>query len=222
MTLSLKVEPINSFRCSKLNGTSFTVLATILSELKIKFRNGISIKKEKIEKTVENRLNTIFRITFGMYGLQYFNKLRKSCIEVAKILFTFVFMESIRQRQVAKTIQVAMTEIVQKDLNTILEGSMLTISGVRVTPDLFTARIYVSIYNHAKPEVVLDNLDRYNKLIRGFLGKKIRNKVRSIPQLEFFKDDTLEDVQNLERIFSEIKKKDAEIEKLREGDKEDL
>jgi ribosome-binding factor A len=129
-------------------------------------------------------------------------------------------MESIRQRQVAKTIQVAMSEIMQKDLNTILEGAMVTISGVRITPDLFTARIYVSIYNHAKPETVLDNLDKHHKLIRGFLGNKIRNKVRSIPQLEFFKDDTLEDVQNLERIFSEIKKKDAELEKLRgENDK---
>lgn len=161
----------------------------------------------------------MFSITFGMYGRQYFNKLCKSFI-VAKILFTFVFMESIRQRQVAKTIQVAMSEIVQKDLNTILEGAMLTISGVRITPDLFTARIYVSIYNHTKPEVVLDNLDKHNKLIRGLLGNKIRNKVRSIPQLEFFKDDTLEDVQNLERIFSEIKKKDAELDKLRsENDK---
>jgi ribosome-binding factor A len=43
-------------------------------------------------------------------------------------------MESIRQRQVAKTIQVAMSEIVQKDLNTILEGALITISGVRITP----------------------------------------------------------------------------------------
>lgn len=114
-----------------------------------------------------------------------------------------------------------MSEIVQKDLNTILEGALITISGVRVTPDLYTARIYVSIYNHPKPDVVLDNLDKHNKLIRGFLGNKIRNKVRSIPQLEFFKDDTLEDVQNLERIFSEIKKKDAELEKLR-GDNDKI
>lgn len=124
-------------------------------------------------------------------------------------------MESIKQRQVAKTIQIAMSEVVQKDLGAILEGAMLTISGVRVTPDLYTARIYVSIYNHPKPDTVLDNLDKHNKLIRGFLGNKIKNKVRSIPQLEFFRDETLEEVQNLERIFSEIKKKDAEIEKLR-------
>lgn len=114
-----------------------------------------------------------------------------------------------------------MSEIVQKDLGTILEDAMLTISGVRVTPDLYTARIYVSIYNHTKPDAILDNLDKNNKLIRGLLGNKIKNKVRSIPQLEFFKDDTLEDVQNLERIFSEIKKKDAELEKLRSEKKDD-
>ena len=124
-------------------------------------------------------------------------------------------MESIKQRQVAKTIQIAMSEVVQKDLGGILGGAMLTSSGGRGTPGGYTARIYVSIYNHAKPDTVLDNLDKNNKMIRGLLGNKIKNKVRSIPQLEFFKDDTLEDVQNLERIFSEIKKKDAEIEKMR-------
>ena len=113
-------------------------------------------------------------------------------------------METIRQRQVAKMIQLAMSELMQKDLPHILEGAMVTISGVRVTPDLYTARIYVSIYNHKNPDAVLDILDKSNKNIRGILGSKIKNKVRSIP--------------NLERIFSEIKKKDAELEKLR-GDK---
>lgn len=185
--------------------------------MKIKFKNGISIRNEKIEKIVENKLNITFKTTFGRYGLQYFSKLRKSSIEVAKILFTFVFMETIRQRQVAKTIQVVMSDIVQKELTNILDGAMVTISGVRVTPDLYTARIYVSIYNHKNPDSVLDNLDKNNKFIRGLLGKQLRNKVRSIPQLEFFKDDTLEDVQNLERIFGEIKKKDAELEKLRKN-----
>ena len=127
-------------------------------------------------------------------------------------------MESIKQRQVAKIIQIAMSELIQKDLSPILEGAMLTVSGVRITPDLYTARIYVSIYNHTKHENLLDILDKNNKLIRSLHGNKIKNKVRSIPQIEFFKDDTLEDVQNLERIFGEIKKKDAEIEKLRSND----
>ncbi|MFN8282411.1 MAG: 30S ribosome-binding factor RbfA [Chitinophagales bacterium] len=124
-------------------------------------------------------------------------------------------METIRQRQVAKMIQLAMSELMQKDVSHILEGAMVTISGVRVTPDLYTARIYVSIYNHKNPDAVLDILDKHNKTIRGVLGNKIRNKVRSIPQLEFFKDDTLEEVQKLEQIFKDIKKKDEELEKLR-------
>ena len=136
-------------------------------------------------------------------------------MDAAKILFTFVFMESIRQRQVAKTIHITMSEIVQQEITHILDSAMVTISGVRLTPDLFTARIYVSIYNHKNPDSILDALDKNNKFIRGLLGRKIRNKVRSIPQLEFFKDDTLEDVQNLERIFDEIKKKDTQIDKLR-------
>lgn len=109
-----------------------------------------------------------------------------------------------------------MSELLQQELTHILEGAMVTISGIRMTPDLYIARVYVSIYNHPKPDTVLDILDKNNKYIRGLLGKKIRNKVRSIPQLEFFKDDTLDDVQQLERIFDEIRQKNAEIDKLRE------
>lgn len=130
----------------------------------------------------------------------------------------FCFMESIKQRQVAKMIQIAMSEIVQKELGTIAQGAMITISGVRITPDLFTARIYVSIYNHPKPEAVLENLDKHNKQIRGMLGNKLRNKMRTIPQLEFFKDDTLAEVQHLEQLFDDIKKKNAELDKLRNND----
>lgn len=166
---------------------------------------------------MDNRLNNIFNNTFGTYGWQYFNKLLKSFIAISKDIIYFCFMESIKQRQVAKTIQIAMSEIVQKDIGTLLEGAMVTISGVRVTPDLYVARIYLSIYNHPKPDEILDHLDKNNKLIRGLLGNKIKNKVRSIPQVEFFRDETLEEVQNLERIFSEIKKKDAEMEKLRKN-----
>ncbi|HPA34986.1 MAG TPA: 30S ribosome-binding factor RbfA [Chitinophagales bacterium] len=126
-------------------------------------------------------------------------------------------MDSIRQRQLAKTIQVALSENIQKELSNILEGAMITISGVRVTPDLYIARVYVSIYNHANPTHVLALLDKNNKYIRGLLGNKLRNKVRSVPQLEFFKDDTLDEVQKLEQIFKEIKEKDAQIAKDRDG-----
>jgi len=128
----------------------------------------------------------------------YEPNLSQYLVYCGKVIVTFVTMDSIRQRQLAKTIQVALSENIQKELSNILEGAMITISGVRVTPDLYIARVYVSIYNHANPTHVLALLDKNNKYIRGLLGNKLRNKVRSVPQLEFFKDDTLDEVQKLE------------------------
>jgi ribosome-binding factor A len=147
----------------------------------------------------------------------YEANLSQYLVYCGKVIVTFVTMDSIRQRQLAKTIQVALSENIQKELSNILEGAMITISGVRVTPDLYIARVYVSIYNHANPTHVLALLDKNNKYIRGLLGNKLRNKVRSVPQLEFFKDDTLDEVQKLEQIFKEIKEKDAQIAKDRDG-----
>ncbi len=147
----------------------------------------------------------------------YEPNLSQYLVYCGKVIVTFVTMDSIRQRQLAKTIQVALSENIQKELSNILEGAMITISGVRVTPDLYIARVYVSIYNHANPTHVLALLDKNNKYIRGLLGNKLRNKVRSVPQLEFFKDDTLDEVQKLEQIFKEIKEKDAQIAKDRDG-----
>ena len=147
----------------------------------------------------------------------YEPNLSQYLVYCGKVIVTFVTMDSIRQRQLAKTIQVALSENIQKELSNILEGAMITISGVRVTPDLYIARVYVSIYNHANPTHVLALLDKNNKYNRGLLGNKLRNKVRSVPQLEFFKDDTLDEVQKLEQIFKEIKEKDAQIAKDRDG-----
>lgn len=124
-------------------------------------------------------------------------------------------MESIRQKQVAKTIQIALSEVFQRDAHEILEGSMVTVSGVHITPDLLTARVYLSIYNHPKPDEILGFINFNKKHLRGLLGNKIKKKVRRIPELEFFKDDTLDEVFKLEQIFQAVKSKDAEIAKNR-------
>ncbi len=130
-------------------------------------------------------------------------------------------MESIRQKQVAKTIQIALSEVFQREANEILEGAMVTLSGVHLTPDLLTARVYVSIFNHSKPDEILAYINFNKKHLRGLLGNKIKKKVRRIPELEFFKDDTLDEVFKLEKIFQEVKAKDSEIAKNRSEDEED-
>lgn len=129
-------------------------------------------------------------------------------------------METIRQRQVAKTIQVALSEIIQQEVSLDMQGAMVTISGVKMTPDLLTARVYLSIFNHKKPEDVLEFFDVHNKTLRGMLGKKIRNKVRQIPYLEFFKEDSLDHVFDMEQLLKNVKEKDDEIAKNRSDEEE--
>lgn len=126
-------------------------------------------------------------------------------------------MESIRQQQVNKVIQIALSEIFQREAREILGNSLVTVASVRITPDLYTARIYLSIYNTPNPNDILKLIDYNNKEIRGLLGKKIRNKVRVIPELAFFRDDTMDEVIKLDNLFKEIKEKDSAIEELRKN-----
>ena len=126
-------------------------------------------------------------------------------------------MESIRQQQVNKVLQIALSEIFQRELIEILGRAMVTIASVRITPDLYTARVNLSIYNVANPNDLLDVIGHNKKEIRGLLGNKIKNKVRSIPQLEFFRDDTMDEVIKLDTLFKELNEKDKAIEEIRKN-----
>lgn len=125
-------------------------------------------------------------------------------------------MESIRQQQLAKTINVALSEIFQRELDEILNGAMVTILSVNVTPDLQIARVYLSIYNASNPDEIVEAIQRNTKGIRGMLGRKIRNKVRTIPEVEFYRDNTMDEVIKIEELFKDIKQQDEKVEKLRD------
>lgn len=124
-------------------------------------------------------------------------------------------MESKRQNQVNKLIQVNLSELFQRDLTHVLDGAMVSISNVFITPDLYIARVYLSIFNHANPKKVLQNILEHKKHIRGILGNKIRNKMRTIPEIEFFIDDTIEEIFKIESLLKDVKQKDEEIAKNR-------
>lgn len=126
-------------------------------------------------------------------------------------------MESIRQQQVGKVIQIALAEIFQRKVDEILDGAMVSVLSVQLTPDLRTARGYLSIYNSSDPEQIINNIQHNTKAIRGLLGRQIRNKVRSIPELEFFRDNTMDEVIKIDKLFKEIKSKDSEVEKLKKN-----
>ncbi len=119
--------------------------------------------------------------------------------------------ESRRQQQVGKTIQRFMADIFLQFGSELVEpGAMITVASVRMTRDLKIARIYLSIFNAKDKAQCLININQQKNTIKRELGNRIRNKVRNIPDIEIFLDDTLDEVMKLEDIFSKIKEERTE------------
>ena len=110
-------------------------------------------------------------------------------------------MENTRQQKIAKQIQRDIAEIFQRDLSAALRGTLVTVTAVRVSPDLAHAKVYVSIFPYEKAAATLDVIESQNRAIRGALGNRMRNQVKSIPELQFFIDDSLEYIENIDSLL---------------------
>ncbi len=120
-------------------------------------------------------------------------------------------MESKRQQKFARVIQKELSEILQKEGWSFHGNSIVTITMVRMSPDLSVARVYLSIYNAANNELLINELRSQSREIRYKLGEKIRNQVRIIPTIEFFIDDSMEYASRMDKLFDNINKpKDGE------------
>jgi len=121
--------------------------------------------------------------------------------------------EGKRQKQVAAEISKELNEIFLKMGLNMMEGGMISISSVKITPDLYEARIYLSFFQVKDPEAALEKFKELSSEIRGELGKRMRHQLRSIPQLTFYLDDTLDYVFKIEKLLDDIKKEPKPFEK---------
>ncbi len=99
----------------------------------------------------------------------------------------------------------------QNDLGSIIQeyqnDNIITVTNVRVSPDLSNAKVYVSIYSEGGDhEEVFKYLNEHNSEIRGKLARKIRNHVKRIPELVFYMDDSAEYANRMEQLFEKIRK----------------
>ncbi len=113
-------------------------------------------------------------------------------------------MESKRQKQVAKQIQKDLGEIFQRDMKQILEGAFVTITEVKVSPDLAIAKVYLSFLLTKDKEGLLLIIRENTKQIRHLLGDRVRHQLRIVPSLQFFVDDTAEYAQKIDALFATI------------------
>lgn len=114
-------------------------------------------------------------------------------------------LEGKRQKQVASVLEKDLNEIFQRLGLSMMDGGMISISSVKITPDLFDARIYLSFFKVKDPVLALKAIEERSWEIKRELTARVRHQLRSMPQLNFFIDDTLEYVDKMEKLFKDIK-----------------
>jgi ribosome-binding factor A len=118
--------------------------------------------------------------------------------------------EGKRQKQVAGVINEAMNDIFRKLGLNIMQGGMVSISNVKVTPDLLEARIYVSFYKIENNTAALKKIEDKQWEIKKELALAIKKQLRRVPVLQFFLDDTLDYVDKMEQLFKQINEEDPQ------------
>jgi len=112
--------------------------------------------------------------------------------------------EGKRQKQIAGLLNEEMNTIFQRLGLNMIGGGMVSISSVKVTPDLLEARFYLSFFKVSDAEAALHKIEDRHHEIKKELAARVRHQLRSIPVLKFFKDDTLDHVFRMEEIFKKI------------------
>jgi len=113
--------------------------------------------------------------------------------------------EGKRQKQISGLIQEDINLIFQRLGLNMINGGMVSISSVKVTPDLLEAKIYVSVFNAADNQNVLTKIQERAWEIKKELAARVKNQLRRIPELKFFLDDTLDHAFKMEELFKQIK-----------------
>lgn len=85
-----------------------------------------------------------------------------------------------------------------------MQGTILSVTNVRVSPDLGIANVYISVFPSEKGEELVKNINENVKSVRFNLGKRLRNQLRVIPELIFRLDDSLDYIENIDRLLKDI------------------
>lgn len=110
-------------------------------------------------------------------------------------------MESTRQQKINRLLQKELADIFQKESRTMFMGKLISVTVVRVTPDLGLARAYLSIFPTEGIREVLKEIRIANPKIRGLLGRKVGKQLRVVPELEFYIDDSLDYIENIDNLL---------------------
>ena len=109
--------------------------------------------------------------------------------------------ESTRQLKVAREIQKDMAEIIRSKGMAAFSGAMVSVSGVKVSPDLSVAKIYVSVFPSEKAQTVMQTISENTRALRGELGGRVGKQLRIVPEIVFYLDSSLDYVEHIEELL---------------------
>jgi ribosome-binding factor A len=114
-----------------------------------------------------------------------------------------LLMDTTRQKKIGRLIQKDMSEMFQREVKELALGALVTVTVARVTPDMGIARVYLSIFPPNRKDEVFDNIKKHTSQIRYLLGQRTGKQLRIIPELEFYIDDSLDYIDNIDRLLKE-------------------
>jgi ribosome-binding factor A len=115
-----------------------------------------------------------------------------------------IMVEGKRQKQVAGVIHEEMTGIFRKMGLTMIDGGLVSIASVKVTPDLLEARVYLSVFQAKDNQLVLKRIEDASHEIKRELAGRVKHQLRRIPEIRYFLDDTLDHVFKMEELFKKM------------------
>ncbi len=110
-------------------------------------------------------------------------------------------MEGTRLSKISRLLQKDLGDIIQKEGITLFRGKIITVTSVRVSPDLSVAKVYISIFPTDKKEDVLLSVKVHTKQFRYELAQRVKHQLRIIPELSFFLDDSLDYIDNIDKLL---------------------
>ncbi len=110
-------------------------------------------------------------------------------------------MSSTRQNKIERLLQRDLGDIFQKGTASLFRGKMITVTTVRVSPDLSNAKVYLSLFPVENKKEFIDYINGMEGQIRFDLGKRVRHQLRKVPELTFFLDDSLDYIDNIDNLL---------------------
>lgn len=103
----------------------------------------------------------------------------------------------------AKQIQKDMGEIFQREMAGLSGGAMITVTKVNVTGDLSIAKVYLSLFASKNKEALMKSIRSHGKEFRFHLGNRLKNQMKKVPELQFYEDDSLDYIENIENLLND-------------------